>query len=55
MIAYEELERALGRWKARRGHQEVTENNTVGGLPEPRERTGEIDMGDVVETYDEAP
>jgi hypothetical protein len=68
MIPFEELDKALARWKARGQNAAVDagrEFEAVGdsgatpvpvGLPAPPDRTGEIDMGDVesvVETYEE--
>ena len=64
MIAYEELDRALARWKARRsGGSETAESVAAGRTPDPvlvaavasfqdRESTGEIDLVD--EILDEA-
>ena len=61
MIAYEELERALARWKARRSGA-ATDNAAESppvdepkrnGVSGARTRTGEIDIHDVVESYDE--
>jgi hypothetical protein len=64
MIPYEDLERALARWKSRARDGatpeptgEVEELGTLphnnNGLPPPREQTGEIDIGDeVVESID---
>ena len=66
MIPYEELERALARWKNRSSHREgatpeptgeVDEMGTaphrVNGLPAPREQTGEINISDeVLESVD---
>jgi hypothetical protein len=64
MIPYEELERALARWKARRAaapadaaestNQDAPASSpTANGATPSRERTGEIDL-DQVESYDEA-
>ena len=61
MIPFEELERALARWKARSREgvtpQPVPEEYASGavpdGLPPPSEHTGEIDLNDdVVESVD---
>jgi hypothetical protein len=66
MIPYEELEKALARWRNRSSHKEgatpeptgeVEEVGTaphrVNGLPAPTELTGEIDMNDdVLESVD---
>jgi hypothetical protein len=69
MIPYEELDKALARWKARTQNaaaQEFEASGAVpadtasggsGGLPAPPDRTGEIDLGDVeavVETYEDS-
>jgi hypothetical protein len=74
MISYEELDRALGRWKARSKGGGVPELPSVpdgdatplpiraeelGSIPTavspiPGERTGEIDVNELVESYDEA-
>lgn len=70
MIPYEELDKALARWKARTQNaaKEFEESgpvvmaegalpDEVEGLPAPPDRTGEIDLGDVesvVETYEES-
>jgi len=69
MISYEELDKALARWKARtqnaavEGAREYEGSGAVpaavpsggsGRLPPPPDRTGEIDLGDsVVESYEE--
>jgi hypothetical protein len=69
MIPYEELDRALQRWKARTqnaGTEAAREFEASGavvvgsvpgavdGLPPPPDGTGEIDIGDsVVESYEE--
>jgi hypothetical protein len=69
MIPYEELDKALARWKARSQNvdpvaaREFEESGSVSvsgsvpgvdGLPEPPDRTGEIELGDsVVESYEE--
>jgi hypothetical protein len=65
MIPYEDLDRALARWKAR-AHgaagdltpQPVVVQTAVSleieDLPAPADRTGEIDLGDAaVESYEE--
>ena len=66
MIPYEELERALARWKNRSSQKEGatpeptgeveemgTAPHSVNGLPPAREQTGEIDLNDdVVESVD---
>jgi hypothetical protein len=67
MIPYEELDRALQKWKARSQNaasDAAREFEAAGsvpggvdGLPPPSAHTGEIDLGDaesVVETYEEA-
>ena len=74
MISYEELDRALARWKARSKGGGVPEAPTapdgeatplpiraeeLGSIPNvvspiPGERTGEIDVNELVESYDEA-
>jgi hypothetical protein len=74
MIAYEELDRALARWKARSKGGGVPEMppapegdatplpiraEELGSIPNavspiPGERTGEIDVNELVESYDEA-
>jgi hypothetical protein len=61
MIPYEELDKALARWKARSQNAasdaarefeaagavpDGEETGPVGGLPAPPDRTGEIDIGD---------
>jgi hypothetical protein len=60
MIPYEELDRALARWKARtqggaadaRGYESsgpvpvMDAGAEIDGLPAPPDRTGEIDLGD---------
>jgi hypothetical protein len=65
MIPYDELDRALARWKARTqsAAKEFEESGPVvlseaadelEGLPAPPDRTGEIDLGDgSVETYED--
>jgi hypothetical protein len=63
MIPYEELDKALARWKARaqnagRDFEESGAIPTSGpsNLPPPPDRTGEIDIGDsesIVVTYEE--
>lgn len=69
MIPYEELDKALQRWKARTQNaavdaaREFEESGAVtlgaapagvDGLPPPPDRTGEIEIGDsVVESYEE--
>jgi hypothetical protein len=66
MIPYEELDKALARWKARTQNaavdaaREFEESGSVpmgaAGLPAPPDSTGEIDVGDeeaVVETYED--
>lgn len=69
MIPYEELDKALQRWKARSQNatvdaaREFEESGAVtmgaapegvDGLPPPPDRTGEIEIGDsVVESYEE--
>jgi hypothetical protein len=68
MIPYDELDKALTRWKARTQNaaaQEFEASGAVpsapvsgasGGIPVPPDRTGEIDLGDaeaIVETYEE--
>jgi hypothetical protein len=65
MIPFSELEKALARWKSRRQAGEGTPlpveaqgsiPRGVGGLPPPKEQTGEIDLTDEsVESYEEAP
>ncbi|HEV3030563.1 MAG TPA: hypothetical protein VG319_02920 [Polyangia bacterium] len=71
MIPYEELDKALARWKARaqnaavegaRAYEgsgavpAVVPSGVSGRLPPPPDRTGEIDLGDsVVESYEEEP
>jgi hypothetical protein len=68
MIPYEELDKALQRWKARTQNaavdaaREFEESGAVAvgatpdGLPPPPDRTGEIEIGDsVVESYEEEP
>jgi len=66
MIPFSELEKALARWKARKqGGGDATPlpieaqgsiPRGVGGLPPPKEQTGEIDLSDEsVESYEEAP
>jgi hypothetical protein len=61
MIPYQELERALARWKARSKEgatpeplgEEYDSSARAAGLPPPREQTGEIDVSDdVVESVD---
>ena len=61
MIPYQELERALARWKARAKEgatpqpvgEEYVSSGRPDGLPPPREQTGEIDISDsVVESVD---
>jgi hypothetical protein len=66
MIPYEELDRALQKWKARsqnaaadaaREFEAAGAVPGVDGLPPPSAHTGEIDIGDaesVVESYEEA-
>ena len=68
MIAYEELDKALARWKGRSQNaaRELDEGGAVpasptnghsGRMPARPDRTGEIDLGDVesvVETYEES-
>jgi hypothetical protein len=74
MISYEELDRALARWKARKAggaveapQASIDSNATplpiraeeLGSIPNavspiPGERTGEIDVNELVESYDEA-
>jgi hypothetical protein len=68
MIPYEELEKALARWKARSqsAARELEDGGAVpaspanghsGRVPARPDRTGEIDLGDVesvVETYEES-
>ena len=68
MIPYDELDKALSRWKARTQNaaKEFEESgpvvvahgalpDEVDGLPAPPDRTGEIDLGDaVVETYEDS-
>jgi hypothetical protein len=67
MIPYEELDKALARWKARTQNAAVdaarefeasgaVPQDDAGVLPPPPDRTGEIDIGDgeaVVETLDD--
>jgi hypothetical protein len=69
MIPYEELDRALQKWKARTQNatadaaREFEESGRIAagsvpagveGLPPPPDRTGEIDLGDSeVESYEE--
>ncbi|HVX98082.1 MAG TPA: hypothetical protein VHK47_24425 [Polyangia bacterium] len=67
MIPYEELDKALARWKARTQNTAVdaarefeasgaVPQDDAGVLPPPPDRTGEIDIGDseaVVETLDD--
>ncbi len=69
MIPYDELDRALARWKARSQNtstdaaREFEESGPVptmdadaevDGLPAPPDRTGEIDLNEaVVESYEE--
>jgi len=65
MIPYEELDKALARWKTRtqnaaaEGARELEVSGGVprgvsGRLPPPPDSTGEIDLGDsVVESYEE--
>jgi hypothetical protein len=64
MIPYEELDKALARWKARTQNvdaarefeasgaivigQGSTPSGRIDGLPPPPDRTGEIDLGDSV-------
>jgi len=71
MIPYEELDKALARWKARSQNAAVegaraqessgaipaaVPSAVSGRLPPPPDRTGEIDLGDsVVESYEEDP
>jgi hypothetical protein len=70
MIPYDELDKALARWKARAQNATVdaagelhsgavpaaVESGASGRLPPPPDRTGEIDLGDsVVESYEEEP
>jgi hypothetical protein len=55
MIAYDELDRALSRWKARRAAAapvEVAPASEVTAPVPAQERTGEIDLSEVDETYD---
>jgi hypothetical protein len=59
MIAYDELERALARWKARRSAAAPVEvapaSEVTAPVPAPErtgERTGEIDLNEVEESYD---
>jgi hypothetical protein len=62
MIPYEELDKALARWKARTQNSSVdaaqefeasgavpadAANGGSGGFPAPPDRTGEIELGDV--------
>jgi hypothetical protein len=70
MIPYEELDKALARWKARSQNDaarefeaagavpDATATGTSGGLRAARpDHTGEIDLGDVeavVETYEDS-
>jgi hypothetical protein len=70
MIPYDELDRALQKWKARSQNaaadaaREFEESGRVAAgsvpgavesLPPPSDQTGEIDLGDsVVESYEEA-
>jgi hypothetical protein len=65
MIPYEELDKALTRWKARTqnaGSDAAREFEAAGAgatpapevMPAAADRTGEIDLEAVVETYDEA-
>jgi hypothetical protein len=66
MIPYEELDKALARWKARSQSGAATDAarefeaaGDVGATPAPQiiaaapDRTGEIDLEAVVETYEE--
>ena len=67
MIPYDELDRALARWKSRtqpvdaaREFEEsgavpaAATNGTSGHLPAPPDRTGEIEIGDAaIETYED--
>jgi len=69
MIPYEELDKALARWKTRTqnaaaegarelevsgGVPAVVPRGVSGRLPPPPDSTGEIDLGDsVVESYEE--
>jgi hypothetical protein len=61
MIPYDELDKALSRWKARSQNAAVdaaqefessgavpmgTANGSSGAIPVPPDRTGEIDLGD---------
>jgi hypothetical protein len=63
MIPYAELERALARWKAR-AHSDATEvgghdivhSSELGvrpGAPQPNGTSNEIDINELVESYDE--
>jgi hypothetical protein len=69
MIPYEELDKALARWKARTQNEAAREFEQAGAVPEATaagasgglraarpDHTGEIDLGDVeavVDTYEE--
>ena len=63
MIPYEELEKALARWKARRAGAEAQESAVPDGVPiamsassivyEQRDSTGEVDLNDVVDHSDD--
>ncbi|HET6280785.1 MAG TPA: hypothetical protein VFH73_07465 [Polyangia bacterium] len=65
MIPFSELEKALARWKNRKQGGDATPlpieaqgsiPRGAGGLPPPREQTGEIDLTDEnVESYEESP